>query len=395
MTTEFLRPFINKQVSLRFAGQGLRFDLSQSLFSSFDIDAGSRLLLKTVAQQVDLTAVAAALDVGCGVGVLGLCVQKVNPQVQVTLQDRDALAVAFAAHNARLNKLRRVTVQGGLAFQGTEGRHFDLILSNLPGKAGEPALQAMLAQMAAHLTENGAAAVVVVRPLADRVAAALAQQQSRVTYQEEGAGYVVFHFRGGDGVADATLTPYLRGQVDFAVGGQQMTLQTAYNLPEFDNLGYDTALAVTAVRQEQVSGRVLIWNPGQGHLPVYLRLLAGQAVTHYTLASRDALSLQICALNLTAQGVADAQITSLHSPDFTQVAGEFDWVCVFPDTDAGVPWQARLLPHGASLLASQGRLLVTAKSTHVFRMLESGHSLAKQADRKKQGYRTLLLRRRP
>ena len=127
--------------------QELRLALSQSLFSSFDVDVGTRLLLKTIAKEVDLQAVQSALDVGCGVGTLGLAVKKAAPHIALTVQDRDALAVAFTQMNARRNKIGGVTAVAGLAFQYISGS-FDLILSNLPGKAGEPVLRHMLAQMA-------------------------------------------------------------------------------------------------------------------------------------------------------------------------------------------------------------------------------------------------------
>ncbi|MCA9961069.1 MAG: methyltransferase [Anaerolineales bacterium] len=396
---DFLQPFVNKRVQFRFSRQELRFDLSQSLFSSFDIDAGSRLLLKTVATQLDMASFGSALDVGCGVGVLGLSVKKVNPQIELVLQDRDALAVAFAARNARLNKLRDVVVQGGLAFQAVAGRRFDLILCNLPGKAGEPVLASLLAQMPLHLTAAGIAAVVVVKPLAEMVAGALQQQGSEVTYREMGQGYAVFHFHGGTAVspdAPLTLTPYLRAQPDFTIAKKSFALQTVHNVPEFDSVGYYTTLAASMLNGERVNGRVLFWNPGQGHLPVYLRLASGREITHYTLAGRDALSLQISAQNLETYGVPAAQIQQLHTSDFLQLPDEqYDWIILFPDVDAGVPWTQTLLPGSERLLLPGGKLLVTAKSTYVFRMLEKEQPFVKRQDRKKQGYRALLLSRHP
>lgn len=395
---DFLQPFINKRVHFRFSRQELRFDLSQSLFSSFDIDVGSRLLLKTVAKELDLSTVTSVFDMGCGVGVLGLSVKKVNPQAALVLQDRNALAVAVATHNARLNKLRDVTVQGGLAFQGLDGRRFDLILANMPGKAGEPVLRAMLAQMTAHLSAAGTAAVVVVQPLAEMVAATLQEQACDILYQEAGQGYTVFHFRGeGETTVDdetaVSLAPYWRNQNTFTVGKKTFTLQTAYNLPEFDNPGYYTSLAVSLLKNERIKGRVFFWNPGQGHLPVYLRLTAGKAITSFTLAGRDALSLQVSAHNLAAYGTSAAQISVCHSPDFQQTTGEFDWLCLFPDADAGVSWSQTLLAHANALLAPQGNGLITAKSTSIYRMLENEYPLIKRQDRKKQGYRALILQR--
>ena len=57
-------------------GERLFFDLSHALFSSFKIDDGSRLLMKTLAKQVNLAEVNSLIDVGCGVGTLGLALKK-------------------------------------------------------------------------------------------------------------------------------------------------------------------------------------------------------------------------------------------------------------------------------------------------------------------------------
>ncbi len=87
--------------------------------------------------------------------------------------------------------------QGGLAFDGLDDQKFDLIVSNLPGKAGHAALQTILRRMPAYLTEDGMAAVVVVKPLAELVAETLAEMESEILLREETSGYEVFHFQAG------------------------------------------------------------------------------------------------------------------------------------------------------------------------------------------------------
>ena len=60
-----IEPLINKTVAFRYKGKELEFDLSHALFSSFDVDAGTRLLLKEVAQDPVLDAASLVLDAGC------------------------------------------------------------------------------------------------------------------------------------------------------------------------------------------------------------------------------------------------------------------------------------------------------------------------------------------
>ncbi len=393
-----LTQFSNKQVTLRFYRQELRLALSQSLFSSFDVDVGSRLLLKTIAQQVPLAEAQSVLDIGCGMGTLALALAKAMPHARVVAQDRDALAVAFTQLNAQKNKVTNVTVLGGLAFMGVHGR-FDLIVSNLPGKAGEPVLRHLLAQMGARLSETGRAAVVVVQPLAPFVAHTLAQQGSELLFQEAGKGHTVFHFRGAAAAAETaasetadSLKPYLRTQSPFGCGQEALTLSTVYNLPEFDTLGHHTALTLSSLKGHKIAGDVFIWNPGQGHLPVYVQRQAGARLGSLTLGSRDALSLAISRANLLAQGAEATRLQLQHAAHLLQENGRrFDWLIVYPDIDPGVAWEQLLLPALAERLKENGRLLITTRSAFAFRMLNSKPAdLCLAGDRKKQGFRALL-----
>jgi 16S rRNA (guanine1207-N2)-methyltransferase len=390
--TDFWQNFVNKQIAFRYMRQELHFNLSQSLFSSADVDIGSRLLLRTIAKNVEIANISTVLDIGCGVGVLGLSLKKINPHIRLVAQDRDALAVLFTTQNAALNEMEDVIVQGGLAFQDFDGQKFDLVISNLPGKAGHTVLQDMLRRMPDYLSETGMVAVVVVKPLAELVAETLADMESEILLHEEASGYEVFHFRGGIQEltqkrrdAEEDLEPYTRNMQVFKLGNQSVEMRTVWNLPEFDSLAHDTALAINALKKRKVSGRVLFWNPGQGHMPMYLREQVGE----FVLAGRDALSLQIVEMNLRGAGVEN--VSTLHVPHFLEVPGQYDWLIIFPDTDPGVAWENVLLPHCGRLLNSGGRVLLVAKSAYTHRLLKEKRGFQSKFDRKRNGYRTVIL----
>src|SRR5208283_5333859 len=136
-----LDSYVNKKVYFKFNGAALRFDLSHALFSSFDIDVGTRLLLKVAAHDPVLASSRRILDEGCGVGVIGLCAAKAFPEAEVVLRDRDSLAVAFAERNRLANKLRGAPrAEWGLIGDDREGGPYDFVFSNLPAKAGAPVL---------------------------------------------------------------------------------------------------------------------------------------------------------------------------------------------------------------------------------------------------------------
>jgi trans-aconitate methyltransferase len=392
----FLDYFINKSVDFKYQRQGVRFHLTQSLFSSHDVDDGTRLLLKTIAQKVDFEHVNNLLDIGCGVGVIGICLGKRHPHLKVTFQDRDALAIDFTALNSQLNRLGPTTTKGSLALQDIGNRQFDLIVSNLPGKAGPAALKDIVTRIPGHLSEGGLAAVVVVKPLAELVERALQENGCDILFVEKRKDHAVFHYMGGRPVEEPvnSLKAYLRGTNQFEAAGLSFKQTTAHDLPEFDTLGYYTSLAINTIKNQQVSGRVLAWNPGQGHLPVFLALGKENHISEMVIAGRDLLSLRVSELNLEEHGGSEGTVTLSHLPHIMALENVFDFAVVFPDADPGVPWDKFLLKKCHNLLLPGGKVLVTARSTFMHRVLSAKSGLAVKSSKKRHGFRAVLLEKR-
>ena len=90
------------------------------------------------------------LDLGCGTGVLGLALAK-HYAAELTARDRDALALTVTAHNAAGNGVT-CTTRGGLDTGNLDGTRepgpFQLVVTNLPAKAGAPVLAHMMAAAA-------------------------------------------------------------------------------------------------------------------------------------------------------------------------------------------------------------------------------------------------------
>ena len=59
--------------------------------------------MKSIAQNIELEKLERVLDIGCGVGVLGLSLKKRLPAIEVELRDRDALALLFTGSNGLRN----------------------------------------------------------------------------------------------------------------------------------------------------------------------------------------------------------------------------------------------------------------------------------------------------
>jgi predicted RNA methylase len=396
-----LAPYVNKTVGLRFKGQDLRFDLSHALFSSFDIDEGTRLLLKSIAQQVDLDGVRSCLDIGCGVGVIGICISRGSPRTSVVMQDRDALAAAFAQENGRANGCAGIDVDCGLAFHHLARRSFDLVTSNLPAKAGQPVLTAFFRQVAAFLTPRGTSAVVVVAPLAGFATASIKSFGYEIIHTEATAKYTVLHFRSGaessaERSGSESIAPYIRTKRTFSPPDTCYELETAWSLPDFDVLGYALSLSFDMLRTVPVRGELLVWNPGQGHWPAYLLEQHARAISGITLAGRDSLELEISNHNLRARGKEADLVRALPSEigliDLLP-RGSVDFFCAAPHPIPRVPWQPEMAEAAAWIVKPGGRLHLVTTSTEAHRLLETVRGWRLLESRKRFGYRALLLER--
>jgi SAM-dependent methyltransferase len=393
--SDSLLRFANKTVPFRFLGRDMAFRLSHALFSSYDIDDGTRLLLKSIAKHVDLDGVLNALDVGCGVGVIGACIRARAPRAAVLLQDRDALAVEFARENCRANDVGDVTVETGLAFWHLGGKAFDFVTSNLPAKAGTPVLQSFLRHAAGCLSLNGIAAVVIVDPLAGLALDTLTTLGCGIAYKEAARNYTVLHFQAGNARQESDdqrqdMAPYIRARSAFSHEGTAYKLETAFSLPDFDSVSHSLELCLDALVDVDVAGNVLVWNPGQGHLPSFLLSRYGPAITGISLASRDALELAITEKNILAMGRRPQDSLPVPSEKdlaLTYPKNAFDFICMTPHPIPRVPWQADAIASAHALLRSGGRVLLAGASTEMHRLLAQRQGFRLLADRKRAGFR--------
>ncbi len=393
--------YVNKTVSFRFDGRDFQFHLSHALFSSFDIDDGSRFLLKSVAARMRLGDVRSILDVGCGVGALGICVGAHAPQAHVLMQDRDTLAAGFAARNAALNGLGRTSAVAGLAFQGLGESRFDLLLCNIPAKAGTPVIESFFREASVRLSAEGVAAFVIVAPLAELARTAAARAGLEISWTEQNARYSVLHLRrdnptSGPEPAAADISPYIRGRAAWSFAGTSYEIETVHSLPDFDTVGYSLANVLSLLSEMRVSGRVLIWNPGQGHLCAFLLSRKGNSISAISIAGRDTLELAITERNLRSRGRPPRHVRPLPAEAALATAwepGSFDLLCAAPLPVPRVPWQADLLCSARVLLSPGGRLLVSSTSTETQRLLASHEGFRPVESRKHAGFRAVLLDR--
>ena len=147
------------RVDFSYRGHPLVFLTDSGVFSRFEVDQGTALLLNVLPDSLS----GEVLDMGCGYGVIGVCVGKAWPGCAVTMADVNERAVDLASQNAARNGVKAQALQSDGYAEIPVERSFDLILQNPPIRAGKPVIYAMFADGAKRLAPSGALWLVIRR----------------------------------------------------------------------------------------------------------------------------------------------------------------------------------------------------------------------------------------
>ena len=139
-----------KNISFRFFGVIENFISDNGVFSKETLDYGSRSLLETITK-LDITG--KVLDMGCGIGVIGILLKKYKSDIDLTLIDVNERAVELTKINSQNYKQdNKVILSDG--FTALDDK-FDCIVSNPPIRIGKEKLYSLFTQAYEHLNENG------------------------------------------------------------------------------------------------------------------------------------------------------------------------------------------------------------------------------------------------
>jgi 2-polyprenyl-3-methyl-5-hydroxy-6-metoxy-1,4-benzoquinol methylase len=421
-----------KTVGFRFRGLDFEFVLSQGLFSSADIDAGSRLLLKALSRQWDRDVregrplPKAVLDAGCGVGVLGICAAKAldaQPGLRVRAQDRDELARVFTEHNAARNGIDAAVLSAHTeALLDGPGGPWDLILSNVPAKTGEPVLLDFISRSAGLLGEGGAVMVVTVNTLSGFFRDRIRELALPLLQDETGKEHTVLSYGAKTGLNLAPNTAhintdddflgrwpaYCRGGGDYELEDTGYRIDAVHGAPGFDRSGAAVAaMARLAVRlgpplaARCVSQPILIHEPDQGHFPAWflkhLEKTGGGAPSRVVLSARNILALEAARHNTRKAAAVSAvpavDIQLAQDALLAAAGGPYGAVFLFPDltprtSRIGAYWDGlgAVLASGAAALAA----LPSSEAERFDRAKPRG--FLRLGDHKRHGFRALGFR---
>ncbi len=141
------------EIEYTYRGHTVRLTTDSGVFSRGDVDEGSALLLNSLPA---LTG--RVLDLGCGAGVIGVCVGKAN-RVELTQSDVNERALALTRENLARNGVAGTVVESD-GFSALSGA-FDTILTNPPIRAGKAVIYRMFAEAREHLAAGGALYLVI------------------------------------------------------------------------------------------------------------------------------------------------------------------------------------------------------------------------------------------
>jgi hypothetical protein len=152
------------------------------------------------------------------------------------------------------------------------------------------------------------------------------------------------------------------------LAGTAYPLATCYGLPDFDRPSHLSELAATTVQRRLLAAAkpgqtpapapVLVWNPGQGHLPAWLARAAaadsgsgGSGDRRVTVVSRDALQLLATRANLDRVGIPEHAVALRHQVGLDGTPGEHRLALLHPDDDLPPAARDSLFATLASVLA--------------------------------------------
>lgn len=376
-------PYFKKIIQYKYRDQNLKFRVSQVLFSSQQIDHGTQRLLRTLTSG-KFNIYSKVLDLGCGYGPIGIVLKNAYQPSVVHMVDKDALALDYTRQNANLNNLKDIKVYASLGYDDIIDTDFDLIVSNIPAKIGEKALSHFLKDARSYLKSGGRVAVVVIDAIARYVESILTNDLNiNILFRKAWPGHIVFHYEFKEAppsIPKPTGSVFDRGIFDrekkvFSLKTLNFPMQTTYGLSEFDTLSYETVLLLDSLKllQNREIKRAIVFNPGQGHVPVGLSLLT--KAQNIVLVDRDLQALRISKKNLILNNYPEKNISVLHQVGISPTQPEqADCIIGIIAEKDGFIVHAMFVKQAALQLASKGLVILSSSSTAITRIEAFVHS---------------------
>ena len=145
-----------RNLYFEFKGINFRFTSDNGVFSKNEIDDGSALLLKTY---IENGKVGRTLDVGSGVGLLGIVISKTN-NCEVDMLEINKRAVDLCEENISYNCVDKCNVYESDLYEKANDM-YDVVVSNPPIRAGKKVVFEILEKSKDYLKKDGELWIVI------------------------------------------------------------------------------------------------------------------------------------------------------------------------------------------------------------------------------------------
>ena len=145
------------EIGVSFLGETFSLFGASGVFGAKRIDKGSSLLIQSMRVEDGQEV----LDLGCGMGVVGIVVKKVFPECDVTFSDVNERALLVTRKNLKKEKLDGEIVKSD-CYDALSNKMFDVILCNVPQRAGREVCLKIIRDAPQYLKEGGSLQIVAV-----------------------------------------------------------------------------------------------------------------------------------------------------------------------------------------------------------------------------------------
>lgn len=178
-----------KQIKYTFLGKEIILNSDNGVFSKDRIDFGTNVLLNSLE---DLSNIKSVLDVGCGVGIIGISLAKKYDNLAVHMIDVNEKAISLTKENIAINKVKNCQAYLSNVYSDVNEK-FDMIISNPPIRAGKDVVHGIAIGAKEKLNNSGFFyAVVQKKQGADSFKKKLQEIYNNVEIVNKDSGYIIF-----------------------------------------------------------------------------------------------------------------------------------------------------------------------------------------------------------
>lgn len=144
-------------IEYTFLNEKIKLFSDNGVFSKNRVDFGTNVLLNSLE---DLSNVQSLLDVGCGIGTIGICIKKKYNNIHVEMIDVNERAINLAKKNIQINHLKDIEAKISNLYENVT-EQYDMIISNPPIRAGKQIVHGIVINGLKHLNHNGCMYIVI------------------------------------------------------------------------------------------------------------------------------------------------------------------------------------------------------------------------------------------